>query len=298
MEKIQTLTSALQNINEDDENSEDVSQDEDNNDVMKDAFTNQGFPAGSTEEASLQSLFSNLRIFLGREVPRYSLEFVIRAFGGVVAWPETSGSGSPYQESSPEITHHIVDRPIESLRMVKDRVYVQPQWAVDCINAGKLLSTDLYRPGASLPPHLSPFSADPESIGQALTISEEMFEDVAEGAEVENNTSVLDRVKQAETAEQLHELELEAEVTGIPYEDFVEAADSAERQVKSSYKKKRAIEKEESERVEMAKMMMSNKKRKLLERLERNKKNETEAQLKLQNRRNQLKQQAGQRKKA
>jgi pescadillo protein len=145
---------------------------------------------------------------------------------------------------------------------------------------------------------LSPFSADPESIGQALTISEEMFEDVAEGAEVENNTSVLDRVKQAETAEQLHELELEAEVTGIPYEDFVEAADSAERQVKSSYKKKRAIEKEESERVEMAKMMMSNKKRKLLERLERNKKNETEAQLKLQNRRNQLKQQAGQRKKA
>ncbi|KAL9023540.1 MAG: hypothetical protein Q9180_008191 [Flavoplaca navasiana] len=37
------------------------------------------------------------------------------------------------------------------------RTYIQPQWVWDCVNGGKLLRPDLYAPGATMPPHLSPW---------------------------------------------------------------------------------------------------------------------------------------------
>src|SRR4051812_18090284 len=49
----------------------------------------------STELSYLQNLFSKLIFFLSRETPRYVLEFVIRSFGGQVAWDPTAGEGSP-----------------------------------------------------------------------------------------------------------------------------------------------------------------------------------------------------------
>ena len=57
------------------------------------------------DEAGIcERLFKGLVFFLGREVPREQLLFVIRAFGGVVAW---QGEGSPLEESDERITHQV-----------------------------------------------------------------------------------------------------------------------------------------------------------------------------------------------
>lgn len=59
---------------------------------------------GNDDAAICERLFKGLVFFLGREVPREQLLFVIRAFGGVVAW---QGEGSPLQESDDSITHQV-----------------------------------------------------------------------------------------------------------------------------------------------------------------------------------------------
>lgn len=129
------------------------------------------------------------------QVPRTSVEFVIRAQGGAVSWEgvkETGGYASVrdkirhYDESDPLITHHVVDR--NNLpKTHSSRTYVQPQWVfgarmcacvcfaemrrvftcladslpLDCINEGILLPAHEYAPGVpTLPPHLSPFVQD------------------------------------------------------------------------------------------------------------------------------------------
>jgi len=104
----------------------------------------------------LRQLFSKCRFFLNREVPKEPLTLIIRSCGGTVSW-----DGCPvmlYDESSDQITHHVIDRPLDKANM--NRIYVQPQWVVDSFNARKLLPTQRYAPGAALPPHLSPFSEE------------------------------------------------------------------------------------------------------------------------------------------
>ena len=57
------------------------------------------------DEAGIcERLFKGLVFFLGREVPREQLLFVIKAFGGVVAW---QGEGSPMDETDEHITHQV-----------------------------------------------------------------------------------------------------------------------------------------------------------------------------------------------
>lgn len=60
------------------------------------------------EEKRIKELFNDLVFFLGREVPKPSLEFVLRAFGATVCW---NGPGSALNESDGAITHQIADRP-------------------------------------------------------------------------------------------------------------------------------------------------------------------------------------------
>lgn len=83
------------------------------------------------------TLFKDCYFFLAREVPRDSLEFVIRSFGGNVSWP---GSLTGEPESSPRITHHIMDRPVQK-HIFLGREYIQPQWVFDCANYCTLLPT-------------------------------------------------------------------------------------------------------------------------------------------------------------
>jgi pescadillo protein len=163
------------------------------------------------------NLFEPFTIYLSRETPRHPLEFILRAFGCKrVAWDTVLGEGAyTSDEADRRITHQIVDRPNLPLpampvedeetaaanaskrlrpgERVPGRVYIQPQWVWDCINAGKLLRADLYAPGATLPPHLSPWVkakqgeydptkslAEQENDGEALAAEAESDEEMAD----------------------------------------------------------------------------------------------------------------------
>ena len=104
-----------------------------------------------------KSLFARTAIFISRECPRTSLEFVIKACGGQVGWSQSSGAASPFAETDAVITHQICDRDSTHISIIPGRQYIQPQWVYDSINAARLLDTAKYALGVPLPPHLSPF---------------------------------------------------------------------------------------------------------------------------------------------
>lgn len=108
------------------------------------------------EEEKFKNLFKECKFFLGREVPREILVLTIKSLGGEVSWSSDSGVASTFDETDPDITHQIVDRPSQSHQFLS-RCYVQPQWIFDSINQKKLLPVDEYVAGCLLPPHLSPF---------------------------------------------------------------------------------------------------------------------------------------------
>lgn len=158
-------------------------------------------PAMSGNEAG--SLFAPFVFYISREAPKAPLEFILRSFGCKrVGWASVLGDGAfTHDETDPRITHQIVDRPQlpqESLPAIpaadKDavqkvqpgtripgRTYVQPQWVWDCINDGKLLRADLYAPGTTLPPHLSPWvKASRGAYDPRATLAEQEEEDEAE----------------------------------------------------------------------------------------------------------------------
>src|SRR5690606_25785661 len=104
-------------------------------------------------------------------------EFILRAFGcNRIGWDAVLGDGAFTNDPlDPSITHQVVDRPVavglppmpakgehtsvptSAHGRIPGRIYVQPQYVWDCINAGRILRPDAYAPGAILPPHLSPW---------------------------------------------------------------------------------------------------------------------------------------------
>ena len=134
-------------------------------------------PSLTADSATAAQLFEPFTFFLARETPRHPLEFILKAFGCKrVGWDTSLGEPGAYcgEESDKRITHQIVDRPDLPLpsppltdggeedvaprnSRVPGRTYVQPQWVWDSINAGQIQRADLYAPGATLPPHLSPW---------------------------------------------------------------------------------------------------------------------------------------------
>lgn len=69
--------------------------------------------AQSEGERKLRQLFSGLVFLLGRETPKYSLELIIRSCSGTIV-----------NEDCPEVTHQVIDRPVDE--MLASREYVQP----------------------------------------------------------------------------------------------------------------------------------------------------------------------------
>jgi pescadillo len=176
-------------------------------------------PEISGNEAA--ALFSDFTFFISREAPRHPIEFLLRAFGcNRIGWDAVLGEGAyTNNEADSRITHQIVDRaPLSSAEFpaitagqedgeglitqtvmpghyIPGRTYVQPQWVWDCINEGRLQRPDLYTPGATLPPHLSPWMKptsgqyDPRAaLAEQEREGEDDIadEDVEEGSEAEN----------------------------------------------------------------------------------------------------------------
>ncbi|KAA1123915.1 mRNA-binding ribosome synthesis protein nop7 [Puccinia graminis f. sp. tritici] len=209
-------------------------------------------PVVESNDEVEQGLFTPYAFFLSREVTRPMLEFVIKCSGGEVGWDPILGAGSPYLESDPRITHHVIDRPElpSSTAALPQRAFVQPQWVVDCINKSTLLPTEEYGPGKILPPHLSPFVDEEEvrrqggylpqasqpaaaqGTAQAAEVDEE--EDASGDEEQADETPVagkgeaeaadrpalLAAASNAEDEDLLHAAEIEAEELGISHDQF------------------------------------------------------------------------------
>ncbi|KAG8748446.1 mRNA-binding ribosome synthesis protein nop7 [Ceratobasidium sp. 428] len=241
--------------------------------------------------ATSSLLFSHLTIFLARETPRPLLEFVIRAHGGRVGWPATLGAGSPFTEDDPSITHVIVDRPLGPGQTVPvgRRKHIQPQWVIDSVNAGKVLVEDVYAQGKTLPPHLSPFGEGsstyvPEVGGENAieggveeSESEEEEDEDEEGENMDQGEVVsekkLEAVRPALAAAAAapddtalrRAAEIEAERAGTEYAAFeADLKKAIKTQAKTKVPEPAEIVDNETD---MNKMMMSNKQRKLYERM-------------------------------
>eukprot|EP00126_Sphaerothecum_destruens_P013150 Sdes_comp22498_c0_seq1m20945 len=237
---------------------EDKTQDE-KEDPQEDFVVVNDPSSGNLDCPNLSSLFSQCRFFLSREVPKDSLEFVIKSFQGKTSWE--FGSGATYNVNDTCITHQIVDREVVP-NPISGRIYVQPQWIYDCINAGKLLPTENYAPGKSLPPHLSPFVEPPQETSLPAEAADE--EEPLE----KNSSAIVD--------EDVYSKELELESCGV-------VTSQAE-----SRAAKRKAPKEispESEEKELAKIMMPKKHKRLYDRIMHSQKKKKAEESKLENKR-------------
>jgi pescadillo protein len=282
------------------------------------------------------SLFSNFTIYLSRETPRQPLEFILKSFGCKrVGWDAVLGGGAfTTDELDPAITHQIVDRPpiqasvdeedgdgednqtaqkLAVNRRVPGRVYVQPQWVWDSVNDCELKEPHVYAPGASLPPHLSPFvrkvqgaydptmpledqeterealeAGDDEEAGadetvDGMDIADSQDEDEDEEEEDEDAKDEENEEEEVDDDDQdgalQRQIELEAEMSGKTVD-----SKPANPKTKAKEDARKALAKkarDEAEDLERAKGMLSKKKRKLFEQMQytNNKKSAEDAKL-------------------
>ena len=211
------------------------------------------------------TLFSKFVFYVGREVPLDILEFCILSCGGSLV---SEIAMDDLKINHPEayknldlstITHQIVDRPKVASK-VAGRTYIQPQWIFDSLNQGSLLPVNLYAPGETLPPHLSPWGDaagyDPESkkTKEGEQEDEEEEEEGVEGEEEDENQE--EPEEEDEDVKEQRELEMEA--SGVKFSDTVEDK-------KKKPSKKRSAEEEEKD---LKKIMMTNKQRKLYNKMQ------------------------------
>lgn len=268
----------LEKSDEDEESEDEESEDEDDSEAEDDEEEGEEEGAAEEEEESLMiktfgtsskpsqesvSLFKDCKIFLSREVPRSSLEFVIKSFGGVVGW---EGMGSPFSANDEVITHFICDRPMPKESLLEGREYVQPQWVYDSVNAALLLPVTRYIAGATLPPHLSPFIDDRKE-GYIPKYREEL-DSLKSAVEVKDRSlvSIEDKEEEErvdeEAKEEAFERELEAEKAGITFNSSLAKKSEAVKEEKKKDLKRKKVSGEDE--VEAMQTIMMTKKQKRL----------------------------------
>ena len=239
-------------------------------------------PGDETTHIPLHSnatIFRGMTFFLCRETPVHVLEMVLRACGAdAVGFEAVEARASPLVEADARITHVICDRPVEQLPSRRlGREYLQPQWVFDCVNESFRLPHGLYTVGQPLPPHLSPWAsltdvADTELQGEVN----------AHGEYVPAYRQYLQRIKRGERNVPLPpELSSEAVQEAVtrtetPSAALVEADEEAgawaEQEAHATdppagRPRPAAAAAEPSDRQQLAKMMLSRRKRRLYDRL-------------------------------
>jgi pescadillo protein len=222
------------------------------------------FAEGAQKEAEKKKLFEGFTFFVSREIQKELFEFCIKAFGGRVVYHIDNYKSEVYR--SPEITHVLVDKPLDFVDKVVNREYVQPQWVCDSINFNVLLPVSEYVPGKHLPPHLSPF-VDDAAAGFVPERKKEILK--YQGEYVEE--SVADEEEEA-----LEEEEIPApkkkQASAVPtkrakgkYKVEEETFDVEKRQKKEAIDSKR----QQKEEDKLREMMLTKKRQRLLGKIEK-----------------------------
>lgn len=250
--------------------------DEDELDTFEDKNKNQGdiLVQPSKYDSPTATLFSDFVFYISREVPVDILEFLVLACGGsVICEAALDQLDSKKDIDLGKVTHQIVDRPVLKNK-VGGRTYIQPQWVFDCINKGELVPANLYLPGETLPPHLSPWGdaagydptaepAEDESGDESEDVSDQEAGAESDDAEASAEAAAEDAAEEESDEDLEAQKELELEAKGIPYSD---AKDKKEVKKKSKKPEKRKATEEDEEK-DLKTIMMSNKQRKLYKKM-------------------------------
>lgn len=270
-----TLNSAMKADDGEDDKQEEQEQNEDVEAVELDTFEDNNKNKGDLLEqptrfdSPTSTLFSEFVFYIGREVPVDIVEFLILSCGGaVISEAALDRLDSTKEIDLSKITHQIVDRPVLKNK-VAGRTYIQPQWIFDSINKDELVPANLYLPGETLPPHLSPWgdstgydpTAEVDEEDEEAEVSSEAEEEEAE-EETEEAAEIIGAEEDEEDEELKAQKELELEAQGITYSEVKE-----EQQEKKPKKNNKRKVTEEEEEKDLKLIMMSNKQRKLYKKM-------------------------------
>ncbi|KAL6932773.1 hypothetical protein ACO0OL_004268 [Hanseniaspora opuntiae] len=254
---------------------EDVDQDDVEEDESLDQFEDENKNKGdeliqpSKYDSPQATLFENFTFYIGREVSKDIIQFLILGCGGKTIC-EADYDMTETKPDMSVVTHHICDRPVLRQRLA-NVVYIQPQWVFDSINKGSLEPANLYLPGEKLPPHLSPWG---DAIGYDPNAQQASDEEVS-ASEDENEDVAEEEVDEDIVAQK----ELEQEAQGV-YKDTTNADEDK--------KHKKMTKSAEEEERDMKMVMMSNKQKKLYNKMQYSNKQKEDEIKKLKKRKQQL----------
>uniref|UniRef100_A0A453H5C7 BRCT domain-containing protein n=1 Tax=Aegilops tauschii subsp. strangulata TaxID=200361 RepID=A0A453H5C7_AEGTS len=177
----------------------------------------------------------------------------------------------------------IVDRPTQS-HVFLSRHYVQPQWIFDCVNILKVIPTDDYIVGRVPPPHISPF-VDNDKEGHipdyAVTLEgyksagqnqvmplpglgdEDLGNSIVEAKSEHNEFAK--KKKELEMQEKKYHEELKMEIEGTTFSNLSNKKADSAADVADEDEAQAAIDQAEKDADDIAKSVVSRRKRGLIE---------------------------------